>query len=44
LEIADLETFLSNGQCALALLIGFIGGCFASWTQGRGPAELAGDE
>jgi hypothetical protein len=38
LDIADLEIFMSNGQCLLTLLIGLLGGTLASWLQRRATA------
>jgi hypothetical protein len=43
LDLSDLEIFLSNGQCVLTLLIGFLGATFASWLHRRDIGARAGD-
>jgi hypothetical protein len=43
LDIAALETFMSNGQCVLTLVVGFLGGTLASWLDRRATAGRSGD-
>ena len=38
LDTSDLEIFTSNAQCALTVLFGVVGGCFASWLASTGAA------
>jgi hypothetical protein len=35
LNIEAFEEFMSNGQCVITMLIGFIGGCVAAWLGHR---------
>jgi hypothetical protein len=43
LNVGALEEFMSNAQCVITVMMGFVGGCFARWLCRKRVTVCAGD-